>query len=157
MDLESVKEEILTFKPSIKWAISQNQGCKLFLENEVGKSKSEIEKVLNYWEFAFQNASNWNDFEKNFMEKFKENSNSYKKEIVTPKNFRQTRLVSDENNLPPALNDHKFQPSTNEIVKTQASPIVYEEIDNANIIIEFYTEDVYSNYIISCFNLMFEF
>lgn len=143
MDLESVKKEILRFKHSINWAISQNQDCKFFLENEVGKSKNEIEKVLKYWEFAFQNASNWNDFEKNFIEKFKENNPK-----ETPKNFRQARFVSEENNLPPALDDHKIQPSTNEIVKTQASPIVYEEVDNANIIIEFYTENVYSNYIL---------
>ena len=147
MDLESVKKEILIFKPSIEWAISQNKDCKFVLENEVGKSKNEIEKFLKYWEFAFQNASNWNDFEKNFIEKFKmDDKNFNKKEIETPKNIRQTCLVSEENNLPTALNDHKIQPSTNEIFKTQDSPVVYEEIDNANIIIEFYTENVYSNF-----------
>jgi len=140
---------ILDLKDEIEESVLDNQTCEEFLRDTLGKSPDKMPaEHLNMWQFAFKHARNWN----RVIEQFKthtsaaeesssknEQLNDTKESIKNDSHYKVDSLkLNNENKSSPIKKPKSKLTST-----TLVTDIVYQEIEKATIVIEFYTYQAY--------------
>ena len=132
-------DSILDLKDDIEESMMNNETCEDFLRNTLGKSPDKMPpEHLNMWQFAFKHARNWN----RVIEQFKTptsaaEESSSNESIKKDSHFRLERVKSTNENKS-SIKKPKSKPSPINTLE-----IVYQEIEKAIIVIEFYTDQVY--------------
>lgn len=157
MDIKGVINTIIELKEDIEEsAINNEENCEDFLGNTLNKSPDKMPpEHLKLWRFAFQNVRNWN----RVIEQFKSDTNTDEKKITSDLSYKNT--IERESSIKPHMD--RLKNENNSIKKVKSKPvetnkkteIVYESIEKALIVIEFYTKLVHGKNIFrNIFNIL---
>ena len=141
--METVSEvckNILDYKTQIVEVVKKGENLDDFLENTLDKSPNTMEKThLEKWKYAFENAMMWENVTKHFKnfirESDSENDDQNEIKINKEKEVSVEKLAVNNVAKTPRI-ETKAQ-------KNRNVDVVYDDLEEALIVIEFYTESIY--------------
>ena len=141
--METVSEvckNILDYKTQIVEVVNNGENLDDFLENTLDKSPNTMEKThLEKWKYAFENAMMWENVTKHFKnfirESDSENDDQNEIKINKEKEVSVEKLAVNNVAKTPRI-ETKAQ-------KNRNVDVVYDDLEEALIVIEFYTESIY--------------
>ena len=141
--METVSEvckNILDYKTQIVEVVKKGENLDDFLENTLDKSPNTMEKThLEKWKYAFENAMMWENVTKHFKnfirESDSENDDQNEIKINKEKEVSVEKLAVNNVAKTPRI-ETKTQ-------KNRNVDVVYDDLEEALIVIEFYTESIY--------------
>jgi hypothetical protein len=140
---QKVKNVILDSREDIQNATSRNFDCKDYLSNELSKTSNYINQFYDLWKFAFDNTSNWEKVIDKFSSKVEKKSNQTIASKIT-----SIDILEEEIQTLTPKHSNKNIPLPKATIKIQNNSVDYQVIEEAEIIIEFFNNEVYGNLIL---------
>ncbi len=139
MDFTEVSNEIIFLENDIKDAANKNLKFEDFLRETLDKSPNELPKShLNLWKFAFENTHSWSEV----LQKLESKENCFDRDVGMEEQTVEKKESYNEINSLDLCND-ELNENNNILQSNQSSEDAYQIIENALIVIDFYTKQVH--------------
>jgi hypothetical protein len=139
MDFTVVSNEIIDLKDEIDDAAKKNLKCEDFIRDTLDKSPNEMPKShLNLWKFAFENTHSWSKV----IQKLKSHENCFDRDVHMQEQTVEKKEIDNEISsldLCNEINENDTILQSNQSSEEDAIQI----IENALIVIDFYTKQVH--------------
>jgi hypothetical protein len=144
MDFTEVSNEILDLKDEIEDAANKGLKCEDFLRDSLDKSPSEMPKHhLNLWKFAFENTHSWSKV----LQKLNSQENFFDRDVRMEEQTVEKKEIHNERSSLKSLNSLELNNEINEndtiLQLNESSEDAFQIIENALIVIDFYTKQVH--------------